>query len=101
MYFPKSDIRLPFQHEGTISYLPTCGPLKVELKEYEGKYMLLTLNTPESDPHKTIYRDQKHAMVEYKGHIKENGDTQSKSDNRISAVINRSALDIASDPTLF
>ena len=101
MYFPKSDIRLPFQHEGTISYLPTCGPLKVELKEYEGKYMLLTLNTPESDPHKTIYRDQKHAMVEYKGHIKENGDTQSKSDNRISAVINRSALDISSDSTLF
>ena len=40
-------------------------------------------------------------MVDYKGHIKEKGDTISKSDHRISAVINRSDLDISSDPTLF
>ena len=48
-----------------------------------------------------MYRDQEHAMVDYKGHIKEKGDTRSKSDHRISAVINRSALDVASDPKLF
>ena len=70
-------------------------------KESEGKYMLLTPNTSEWDPHTTMYRDQEHAMVEYKGHIKENGDTWSKSDQRISAVINRSALNIVSDPILF
>ena len=40
-------------------------------------------------------------MVDYKGQIKEKGDTLSKSDHKISAVINRSALDILSDPTLF
>ena len=40
-------------------------------------------------------------MAEYKGHIKEKGDNQSNSDHSISAVINRSALDIASDPILF
>ena len=40
-------------------------------------------------------------MVDYKGHIKEKGDTQSKSDPRISAVIDRSAMDIVSYPTLF
>ena len=40
-------------------------------------------------------------MVEYKGHIKEKGDTQIKSDHRISEVINRSDLYIASDPKLF
>ena len=40
-------------------------------------------------------------MVDYKGHIKEKGDTQSKSDHRISALINRSDLYIASDPKLF
>ena len=33
--------------------------------------------------------------------INEKGDTWSKSDHRISALINISALDIASDPTLF
>ena len=40
-------------------------------------------------------------MVDYKGQIKEKGDTRSKSNHMISAVINRSALDILSDPTLF
>ena len=40
-------------------------------------------------------------MVNYKGHIKEKGDTKIKSDHRISAVINRSALDISYDPIIF
>ena len=45
-YFQMSYIRLPFQIEGMVSYLPNRRPLKVELKESEGKYMLLTPNTP-------------------------------------------------------
>ena len=40
-------------------------------------------------------------MVDYKGEIEEKGDTKSKSDHSIIAVINRSALNIASDPKLF
>ena len=58
VYLPMSNIRLPFQLEGTILYLPNRKPLKVELKEYEGGYMLLTPNTPEWDPHATMYREQ-------------------------------------------
>ena len=58
------DIRLPFQLEVTISYLPTRNPLKVELKESEGEYMLLALNKLEWDPLTTIYRDHEHAMVD-------------------------------------
>ena len=46
VYFQMSYIRLPFQIEGMVSYLPNRRPLKVELKESEGKYMLLTPNTP-------------------------------------------------------
>ena len=46
VYFQMSDIRLKFQIEGTISYLPTRRLLKVKLKESEGEYMLLTPNTP-------------------------------------------------------
>ena len=56
VYFPMSDIRLPFQIEGMIPYLPTRRLLKVELKESGGEYMLLTSNTPEWDPHTTIQR---------------------------------------------
>ena len=40
-------------------------------------------------------------MVYYKGHIKEKGDTRSNSYHRIIALINRPALDVASEPTLF
>ena len=63
--------------------------------------MIMTPNTPEWDPHIKTYRNQENSMVDYKWHIKEKYDTQSKSDHRISAVINRSDLDVASDPTLF
>ena len=70
MYFLMSEIRLKFQLEGTISYILTRNPLKVELKESEGKYMILTPNKPEWDPHTTMYRYQEPLMVDYKGHIK-------------------------------
>ena len=51
-----SDIRVPFQLEGTILYISTQRLLKVELKESEDKYVLLTPNTPEWVPHETMYR---------------------------------------------
>ena len=63
--------------------------------------MIMTPNTPEWDPHIKTYRNQENSMVDYKWHIKEKYDTQSKSDHRISAVIDRSALGVASDPTWF
>ena len=63
--------------------------------------MLLTPNKSDWDPHTTRYRDQEHMMVDYKWNTKEKGDTRSKSDHMISSLINRPALDIASEPTLF
>ena len=39
-------IRLPLQLEVNIQYLSTQKPLKVGLKEYKGKYMTMTPNTP-------------------------------------------------------
>ena len=48
-----------------------------------------------------MYRDQEYSMLNYKVQIKKKSDTRSKSDHRISEVINRSSMDIASDPTLF
>ena len=64
VYFPMSYIRLPLQLEGTILYIPTRKPMKVELKESEVKYMLLTPNTPKWEPHTTIYRDQEHVILD-------------------------------------
>ena len=61
--------------------------------------MLLTPN--ECNPYTTMYRYQEYVAVYYKGHIKEKFDARSKSDHWISAVINRSVLDIASNQTLF
>ena len=55
VYVPVSDIRLPFQPKGRILYLPTRKLLKVELKESKGKYMLITANTSEWDPHIIYY----------------------------------------------
>ena len=49
----------------------------------------MTPKTPEWDPHTTVYRDQEHTMVDYKGHIIEKGDTWRKIDHRISEVISR------------
>ena len=37
VYFPMLDMSLIFHIEGTILYLITQKPLKVELKEYEGE----------------------------------------------------------------
>ena len=64
LYFPMSYIRLPLQLEGTILYIPTRKRMKVELKESEVKYMLLTPNTPKWEPHTTIYRDQEHVILD-------------------------------------
>ena len=56
MYFPREDVRISFHLEGIISYIPTRAPRKDELKELEGKYLLLTPNMPTWDPHTGIYR---------------------------------------------
>ena len=51
------DTRLQLYIEGTILFIPTRRPLKVELDESEGEYMILTPNNIEWDPHTTMYRD--------------------------------------------
>ena len=50
MYFPTQDIRIHFQLEGIILYIPTRCPTKAELEQKEGEYLLLTPNVPTWDP---------------------------------------------------
>ena len=70
MYFPEHDIRIPFQLEGIISYIPTRISTADELQEHSGAYLLLTPNMPTWDPHTNIYRDQEIGMTDYNGNIK-------------------------------
>lgn len=51
MYFPSDDIRIPFQLEGIISYVPTRCPTETEINDNDGNYLLLTPNVPKWDPH--------------------------------------------------
>ena len=44
IYFPQEDIRIPFQLEGIISYIPTRIPTTDELKLLEGEYLMMTPN---------------------------------------------------------
>ena len=69
MYFPEADIRILFQLEGIISYLPTRIPTKQELEEQSGSYLLLIPNMPKWNPHTEIYRDQEFGMMDYNGNI--------------------------------
>ena len=70
MYFPSQDIRIPFQLEGIISYVPTRCPTEAKLDDKEGKYLLLTPNVPTWDPHTALYKDQEYNMTDYNGHVK-------------------------------
>ena len=71
MYFPEEDIRIPFQLEGIISYIPTRAPTDDELANEEGHYLLLTPNLPVWNPHTPDYKDQEHAMLDYNGHVRD------------------------------
>ena len=71
MYFPTEDIRIPFQLEGIISYVPTRCPTEAEIEDKKGEYLLLTPNSPTWDPHTTIYKDQEYNMTDYNGHVKQ------------------------------
>ena len=46
MYFPEEGIRIPFQLEGIISYIPSRAPRDKELIQEEGHYLLLSPNLP-------------------------------------------------------
>ena len=50
MYFPEDKIRIPFQLEGIMSYLPTRIPTPEELQQYSGSYLMLNPNVPMWDP---------------------------------------------------
>ena len=63
-YFPDADIRIPFLLEGIISYIPTRIPTLEELKINEGRYLLMTPNQPEWDPHTNIYSEQEYNMTD-------------------------------------
>jgi len=74
LYFPESDLRIPFQLEGIISYIPTRLPSSEELINNEGSYLLLTPNMQNWDPHTKIYSEQEYNMVDYNGNIKRKDD---------------------------
>ena len=69
-YFKEHDIRIPFSLEGIISYIPTRIPTQKEMKDHEGRYLPITPNTPEWNPHTDLYKDQEYAMTDYKGNVK-------------------------------
>ena len=78
MYFPSQDIRIPFQLEGIISYVPTRCPTKGELNHKEGEYLLLTPNLPTWDPLTALYKDQEYNMTDYNGHVKPRSNKRQK-----------------------
>ena len=86
MYFPDKDIRIPFQLEGIISYIPTCAPTDDELINEEGHYLLLTPNLPIWDPHTSNYKDQEHAMLDYNGHVSDGKRRKQASISEVSMI---------------
>jgi len=69
-YFPEYDIRILFQLEGIISYIPTRKPNAKELKSEAGEYLSLTPNTQDWDPCTTVYRDQEYLATDYNDQVK-------------------------------
>ena len=100
MLFPEAEVRILFQLDGIISYVPTRLPTNRELKDAEGSYLMLTPNMPTWDPHTDIYRDQEYEMTDYNGNIKRRHPVTNLVDNNVD---DRSifAVEIACDPGHF
>jgi len=98
LYFPTEDLHFPFQIEGIISYLLTRKPDNDEIDKYRGAYLLLTPNLSTWNPHSNSYRDQEHAMLDYKGELK----VKCQMDRQwIGAVVNQSICDPVHEAELF
>ena len=80
---PDADIRIPFQLEGIILYIPTRIPSTDELDKQSGSYLLLTPNMPKWNPHTSIYKDQEFGMMDYNGNIKQKCPEQKPDDTNV------------------
>lgn len=101
-YFPDADVRIPFLLEGIISYIPTRLPTKNEMKLQEGNYLILTPNTPEWNPHTSIYSEQEYSMMDYNGNVKSYNHRERYIDRKIFStnnhVISQIIYDSREDP---
>ena len=101
-YFPDADIRIPFLLEGIISYIPTRIPTLEELKINEGRYLLMTPNQPEWNPHTNLYSEQENNMTDYNGNVKTYSDMNKYADRNIFSTkcesIRESIIDNREDP---
>ena len=102
MFFTEFQIRIPFQLEGTISYIPTRRPSMKEMEDNDGNYLLITPNLPSWNPHDQIFKNQEESMTDYKGEIKKSKPKiellPPQETLTICSIINQSRMDIASDP---
>ena len=91
--------------EGIISYIPTRRRTSNELVENEVNYLIMTSNLPNWNSHSSIFRDQKHGIVDYKGIIKKDNiygrNLEKKLLNSIATIIEQPTIDNASDSTQF
>jgi len=98
LYFTAKDLCFPFQIEGIVLYLPTRKPDNDAIEKYRGAYLLLTPNLRTWNPHSNSYRDQEHAMLDYRGELK----VKCQMDRQwIGAVVNQSICDPGHEAKLF
>ena len=105
IFFPGFNLRFLLMIEGIISYIPTRRRTSNELVENEVNYLIMTSNLPNWNSHSSIFRDQKHGIVDYKGIIKKDKiygrNLEKKLLNSIATIIEQPTIDNASDSTQF
>ena len=91
--------------EGINSYITTKRPTNKELVENEANYLIMIPNLPNWNPHTSIFRDQEHGMIDYKGNIKEDTirgrNLEKELLNSIATIIKQPTIYNASDSTQF
>ena len=90
VYFPQADLRLPFQLEGIVSYLPSRVPTEEELSTNSGEYLMLTPSSEDWNPHSVTFKEQEFSMLDYKGEIKTK--SNSRADRVWISAVNQSCV---------
>ena len=70
LYFPVTELRIPLQLDGIISYL-SCWSPTIEEWEDESSYIFLTPMMEKRDPNVSTYSYLEESMVNHKGGLKE------------------------------
>ena len=63
-YFPRADLRLPFQLEDIVGYLPSQIPTEEELSTYSGEYLMLTPSSEDWNPHSERFKEQEFSVMD-------------------------------------